>query len=37
MSSYLQRKYTDLILQASSKWINWDPPVEIKVCLIMDM
>ncbi|KAF8549236.1 hypothetical protein OG21DRAFT_1470252 [Imleria badia] len=31
MPSYLQRKYVDLILQASSKWVNWDPPIEIKV------
>lgn len=25
------RKYIDLIHQASSKWANWDPPIEIKV------
>jgi len=25
------RKYIDLIFRASSKWANWDPPVEIKV------
>ncbi|KAG2155300.1 uncharacterized protein EDB93DRAFT_1080547 [Suillus bovinus] len=25
------RKFIDLIRQASSKWANWDPPIEIKV------
>lgn len=25
------RKFIDLIRQASSKWVNWDPPIEIKV------
>ncbi|KAG0692898.1 hypothetical protein DFH29DRAFT_966828 [Suillus ampliporus] len=25
------RKFIDLILQTSSKWANWDPPIEIKV------
>ncbi|KAI9569205.1 hypothetical protein HD554DRAFT_2093836 [Boletus coccyginus] len=29
--SYLQRKYVDLIRQVSSKWVNWDPPIEIQV------
>jgi hypothetical protein len=27
------RKFIDLIRQASSKWANWDPPIEIKVSL----
>lgn len=31
---YLQRKYVDLIRQVSSKWVNWDPPIEIQVCFI---
>jgi len=31
MPSYLQRKYIDLIRQVSSKWVNWDPPIEIQV------
>ncbi|KAH0831047.1 hypothetical protein J3R83DRAFT_13556 [Lanmaoa asiatica] len=26
-----QRKYIDLIHQASSKWVNWDPPIQIQV------
>ncbi len=26
-----QRKYIDLINEASSKWANWDPPRRIKV------
>ncbi|KAG8215952.1 hypothetical protein J3R82DRAFT_7932 [Butyriboletus roseoflavus] len=31
MPSYMQRKYIDLIRQVSSKWVNWDPPIEIRV------
>ncbi|KAI6024212.1 hypothetical protein EDC04DRAFT_2725496 [Pisolithus marmoratus] len=29
--SPLQRKYVDLIHDATSKWANWDPPIPIKV------
>lgn len=29
--SPLQRKYVDLIRDATSKWANWDPPIAIKV------
>jgi len=31
MPPYLQRKYADLIHKVSSKWVNWDPPIEIGV------
>ena len=37
MPSYLQRKYVDLIRQASSKWVNWDPPIGVQVSFIADM
>ena len=33
MPSCLQRKYIDLIYRVSTKWVNWDPPIEIPVCL----
>ncbi|KAI6128106.1 hypothetical protein EDD16DRAFT_1472514 [Pisolithus croceorrhizus] len=29
--SPLQRKYVDLIRDATSKWANWDPPIPVKV------
>ncbi|KAN0094908.1 hypothetical protein V8E55_003195 [Tylopilus felleus] len=31
MPPYLQRKYIDSIRQVSSKWVNWDPPISIRV------
>lgn len=31
MPASMQRKYIDLIREASSKWVNWDPPIEIRV------
>ena len=34
MPNFLQRKYIDLIRQVSSKWVNWDPPIEIRVGFI---
>ncbi|SRR6266702_1120895 len=30
-----QRKYIDLIKEASSKWANWDPPKRIQVSLVI--
>lgn len=31
MSYLLQRKYIDLIRRVSSKWVNWNPPIQIRV------
>ncbi|KAH0831042.1 hypothetical protein J3R83DRAFT_13546 [Lanmaoa asiatica] len=31
MPAFLQRKYIDLIREVSSKWVNWDPPIEVQV------
>jgi len=31
MAPYMQRKYIDLILKVSSKWVNWDPPIQVRV------
>ena len=30
-----QRKYIDLINEASAKWANWDPPRRIKVGFLL--
>ena len=30
-----QRKYIDLINEASSKWANWDPPKRIEVGFLL--
>ncbi|KAG1752086.1 hypothetical protein EDB19DRAFT_1993852 [Suillus lakei] len=31
MPDSASRKFIDLIFQTSSKWANWDPPIEIRV------
>jgi len=31
MPDYSSRKYVDLILETSSKWANWDPPIPVEV------
>ncbi len=28
---HAQRKYIDLIKEASAKWANWDPPKRVQV------
>lgn len=37
MPSYLHRKYIDLIRDSSSKYVNWDPRAEIRVCVLSAM